>query len=75
MMLVRDDFTMKSWIYFLARKSDAYLGLKDFLLDVTADGKVRIVRTDNGGELKGRLAEVCKEYSIRQEFTPSNRLQ
>ena len=72
-MLVRDDFTRKSWIYFLANKSEAYIGLKDFLSDVASEGKVEVIRSDNGGEFRGRFAEVCRDNSILQQFTPPGR--
>lgn len=71
-MLVRDDFTWKSGINFLVNKSDAYLGVRNFLSDISADGKVHVVRTDNGGEFRGRFSELCSEHSIRQEFSPSD---
>lgn len=47
------------------------MGLKNFLSDVSVDGKVQIVRMDNEGEFKGRFSELCSEHSIRQAFTPS----
>lgn len=74
-MLVRDDFTRKSWILFLLSKSDAYMGLKDFLSDASADAKVHIVWSDNRGEFRSCFSELCSEQWIRQEFISSDRPQ
>ena len=46
-MIVKDDFTRYSWVYFLERKSDAAEAFRKFLADVRADGapsKVAIVK-------------------------------
>ena len=55
-MMVKDDFTRYSWVYFLERKSDAAEAFRKFLEDVRADGmpsEVEIIRSDNGGEFFG----------------------
>ena len=55
-MIVKDDFTRYSWVYFLERKSNAPEAFRTFLADVRADGvpsEVEIVRSDNGGEFFG----------------------
>ena len=52
-MIVRDDCTRRTWMYFLTHKSDAASTFRSFLASVRADGKpplVEIVRSDNGGE-------------------------
>lgn len=47
------------------------MGLKDVISDVvTGDGKVEITRRDNGGEFKGRFADICGKSMIRLEFSP-----
>lgn len=68
-MLIRDDFTRKSCIYFLAYKSDAHISLKDFHSGVTRDGKDGIMRSDNGGEFKDRFAEICRQFNMKGVFT------
>lgn len=70
-MLVRDDdFTQKSWIYFLASKSDAQVGLDGFLSDVAQDGKVEVVRTDNGGEFRVDLLRFIGTTRCCRIFRP-----
>lgn len=34
------------------------MGMMDFSSNVMADGQVHIVRTDNGGQMKGQFAEL-----------------
>lgn len=62
-------------MYFLVSKSDAYLELRDFLSDVLTDGKLHIVRSNNGGEFGSHFLELCSEHLIRQEFTLPDRPQ
>ena len=68
-MLVRDDFSRYSWVYFLQHKSDAVVAFETFLADTRTSGSVEIVRSDNGGESKGRFRELCIRNRITQEFT------
>ena len=72
-MIVKDDFSRYSWLYFLERKSDAAESFRKFLADVRADGvpsRVETVRSDNGGEFYGGdFASVCRQVCIKQEFT------
>ena len=72
-MIMKDDFTRYSWVYFLERKSDASDTFRKLLADVRADGvqsKVEIIRSNNGGEFfRGYFGDVCRQYCIKQEFT------
>ena len=74
-MIVRDDCTRRTWMYFLKHKSDAASAFRSFLASVRADGKpslVEIVRSDNGGEFfRGEFESLCNELLIKQEFTPA----
>ena len=74
-MIVKDDFSRFAWLYFLSRKSEAAVCFKRFLTSVRADGvpsEVQIVRSDNGEEFfGGDFQQVCVDFMIRQEFTPS----
>ena len=49
-MLIRDDFSRYSWVYFLQHKSDTADAFETFLADTRTDGSVEIVHSDNGGE-------------------------
>ncbi|CAB1111679.1 unnamed protein product [Ectocarpus sp. CCAP 1310/34] len=74
-MVVKDDFTRRTWLCFLKNKSDAGRAFRSFLVGVRADGipsLVEIVRSDNGGEcFGGDFTSVCNELLIKQEFTPA----
>ncbi|CAM9974287.1 unnamed protein product, partial [Sphacelaria rigidula] len=75
-MIIKDDYSRKSWLYFLTRKSDSDMAFNRFLASVRANGfpsVVQIVRSDNGGEFFGdKFRSVCDELLIKQEFTPAN---
>ena len=69
-MIVRDDYSRESWLYFLRRKSDSDSAFNRFLANVRADGfpsAVHIVRSDNGGEFFGsKFRTVCGDLLINQ---------
>ena len=77
-MIVKDDFTRYSWVYFLERKSNAPEAFRTFLADVRADGvpsEVEIVRSDNGGEFfGGDFGYVCRQYCIKHD-SPTQRVR
>ena len=72
-MLVKDDYSRHTWVYFLKHKSEQGNAFRKFLADAHADGvpsKVEMVRSDNGGEFfGGEFGEVCKQHCIKLEFT------
>jgi transposase InsO family protein len=47
-----DDFSHFTWIYFLRQKSEVFQHLKDFkaLVETQSGKKIKILRSDNGGE-------------------------
>lgn len=51
-----DDFTRYTWVYFLRQKSEVFEHLKDFkaLVENQSTRKIKILRTDNGGEYVSR---------------------
>ena len=71
--LVKDDYSRRSWVYFLKLKLDSEDAFRKILADARADGvpsKVEIVRSDKGGEIFGsEVREVCKQHGIKKEFT------
>ena len=75
-LLVRDDHTRVTRVYFLNQKSDAASAFESFLAEVRADGTpstAMAVRSDNGGEFfGGDFGELCRKRGIRQEFTPAD---
>jgi hypothetical protein len=46
----------KTWIYFLRKKSEIFEKFKEFksLVENQIDKKIKVSRTDNGGELYGK---------------------
>jgi len=47
-----DDFSRNTWIYFLKKKSEAFGRFKEFkvLVENQTEKKIKVLRTDNGGE-------------------------
>ena len=67
-----DDFSRKTWIYFLRKKSKVFDVFKDFkaLLDNQIEKMIKVSRTDNGGELcMKEFEEFCKKCSITKKKT------
>jgi hypothetical protein len=51
-----DDFSRKTWIYFLRNKSEVLDKFKEFksLVENQTDKNIKVLRTDNGGEICGK---------------------
>ena len=75
-LIVRDDCTQFTQVYFLGRKSDAASEFESILAEGWADGTqfaVMTVRPDNGGEFfGGDFGKLCRKRGIKQEFTPAD---
>jgi hypothetical protein len=69
-----DDFSRKTWIYFLRKKSEVLDRFKEFkaLVENQTEKRIKVLRTDNGGEFCGNeFEEFCKKCGIaRQKTTP-----
>jgi hypothetical protein len=69
-----DDFSRKTWIYFLRKKSEVFDMFKEFkaLVENQTEKQIKVLRTDNGGEFCGNeFEEFCKKCGIaRQKTTP-----
>jgi transposase InsO family protein len=66
-----DDFTRKTWVYFLQQKLEAFYMFKSFKAHVENEiGKtVKTLRTDRGGEYCSIEFEVfCADHGIRREL-------
>ncbi len=62
-----DDFSRKSWIYFLATKSQAFEKFKFFkeLVEKNEGKSIKMLRTDRGGELLSNAFNAfCDLYKI-----------
>ena len=71
-LVIVDEFTRYTWVYFLAGKNETTSILTEHVkqLDRESEHKVKIIRSDNGTEFKnGLMEEFCKDKGVRQEFS------
>jgi transposase InsO family protein len=71
-----DDFSRKTWIYFLKNKDEVFSKFKEFkaLVENLFERKIKVLRSHNGGEFtSGEFKEFCREAGIKRELsTPYN---
>ena len=71
-----DDFSRKTWIYFLKIKDEVFSKFKEFkaLIENHTENKIKTFRSDNDGEFtSNELKDLCKESWIKRDFsTPYN---
>ncbi|GJY13414.1 putative ribonuclease H-like domain-containing protein [Tanacetum coccineum] len=64
-LVVTDDYSRFSWVFFLATKDETSEILKTFIT-----GKVKIIRCDNGIEFKNNdMNQFCGMKGIKREFS------
>ncbi|GJT86416.1 putative ribonuclease H-like domain-containing protein [Tanacetum coccineum] len=71
-LLVTDDYSRFSWVFFLAKKDETCGILKDFITGTEnqLDHKVKIIRCDNGTEFKNyEMNQFCGVKGIKREFS------
>ncbi|GJS35575.1 putative ribonuclease H-like domain-containing protein [Tanacetum coccineum] len=71
-LVVTDDFSRFTWVFFLATKDETAGILKTFITGIEnlIDLKVKIIRSDNGTEFKNRIMnEFCEMKGIRREYS------
>ena len=71
-LVVTDDFSKYSWVFFLATKDETSGILKGFIRQIEnqVNQKVKIIRCDNGTEFKNKdLNEFCAFKGIKREFS------
>ncbi|GJY41941.1 putative ribonuclease H-like domain-containing protein [Tanacetum coccineum] len=71
-LVVTGDFSRFSWVFFLATKSETSRILKKFITEVEnqLNHKVKLIRSDNGTELKNReMDEFCGQKRIKREYS------
>ena len=67
-----DDYSRKTWIYFLKKKDEVFEIFKEFksLVENLSKKKTKILRSDNGGEFTlNEFNDFCKEAGIKRELT------
>ncbi|GJX67069.1 putative ribonuclease H-like domain-containing protein [Tanacetum coccineum] len=71
-LVVTDDFSRFSWVFFLATKDETSGILKTFITEIEnqLDYKVKVIRCDNGTEFKNSVMnQFCKMKEIKREFS------
>jgi len=67
-----DDYSQKTWIYFLKMKNELFSWFRHFkaLIENQTEKKTKILRTNNGTECESNeFHDFCKEASIKRETT------
>jgi transposase InsO family protein len=67
-----DDYSRKTWIYFLKTKDEVFIKFKEFkaLIENLSERKIKILRSDNGGEYTSKeFVNFCKDVGIKRELT------
>lgn len=68
-MLLIDDFTRMSWVYFLKEKSETFNKFKAFktLVENEIGIKIKCLRSDNGGEFTSKEFNLfCETHGIKR---------
>ncbi|KAK9100717.1 hypothetical protein Scep_024147 [Stephania cephalantha] len=71
-LLFIDDFSRKTWVYFLNHKSEVFEVFKKFKAAVERESgrKIKAMRSDRGGEFTSReFHELCEANGIRRPMT------
>lgn len=65
-----DDFSRKTWIYFIKTKDKVFNKFHEFKakVDNLTERKIKFLRSDNGGEYAFKdFSDFCKEVGIKRE--------
>ncbi|GJU83059.1 putative ribonuclease H-like domain-containing protein [Tanacetum coccineum] len=71
-LVITDDCTRFSWVFFLASKDETSGILQNFIRQIEnqLSHRVKIIRSDNGTEFKNRdMLEFCGNKGIKQEYS------
>ncbi|GJW36387.1 putative ribonuclease H-like domain-containing protein [Tanacetum coccineum] len=71
-LVVTDDFSRFTWVFFLATKDETSGILKSFITGIEnlVDHKVKVIRCDNGTEFKNReMNQFCEMKGILRQFS------
>ena len=67
-----DDYSRKTWIYFLKAMLEVFERFREFktLVENQTGKKIQVLRTDNGGEYtSNEFMEYCSAEGIKKEHT------
>ncbi|KAD3067019.1 hypothetical protein E3N88_34899 [Mikania micrantha] len=71
-LVVTDDYSRFTWVFFLAKKDETLEILKKFitLIENQKNLKVKVFRTDNGTEFRNQtLIDFCDEKGIARQYS------
>ncbi|GJR50068.1 putative ribonuclease H-like domain-containing protein [Tanacetum coccineum] len=71
-LVVTDDYSRFTWVFFLATKDETNGILKSFVTGIKnlVDHKVKVIRYDNGTEFKNKeMNQFCKMNGILRQFS------
>ncbi|KAL8135314.1 hypothetical protein AgCh_010107 [Apium graveolens] len=74
-MVIVDEFTRYTWVYFLHKKNETASTLTDHVrdLDKLVKDSVKVIRSDNGTDFKNSIMEEsCKEHGINSDGLSSD---
>ncbi|GJR61533.1 putative ribonuclease H-like domain-containing protein [Tanacetum coccineum] len=77
-LVVTDDYSRFSWVFFLATKDETSGILKAFITGIEnqINHRVKIIRCDNGTEFKNKeMNQFCEMKGIKREFSVARTLQ
>jgi transposase InsO family protein len=71
-MLLVDDYTIMTAVYFLKNKSEAFENFKIYkeMVENEIDSKIKCLRCDNGGEFtSNEFMDYCNNHGIKRQFS------
>ncbi|GKA22433.1 retrovirus-related pol polyprotein from transposon TNT 1-94 [Tanacetum coccineum] len=71
-LVITDDFSRFSWVFFLRTMDETCAILKDFIIQIEnqLNQKVKTIRCDNGIDFKNRdFIELCGSKGIKREYS------
>ncbi|WVZ75786.1 LOW QUALITY PROTEIN: hypothetical protein U9M48_023817 [Paspalum notatum var. saurae] len=71
-LVVVDDFSRFSWVFFMEFKDEAFGFVRDLVLRLRNESHkaMRAIRSDNGGEFKNsRFENFCRDLGLEQQFS------
>ncbi|GJY76643.1 ribonuclease H-like domain-containing protein [Tanacetum coccineum] len=71
-LVVTDDYSRFTWVFFLATKDETSGILKSFItrIENLVDHKVKVIRCDNGTEFKNReMNQFCEKNGILRQYS------
>ncbi|GKE48829.1 putative ribonuclease H-like domain-containing protein [Tanacetum coccineum] len=77
-LVVTDDYSRFTWVFFLATKDETSGILKSFItrIENLVDHKIKVIRCDNGTEFKNKeMNQFCEMMGILRQFSVARTLQ